>query len=98
MPPRKKAWRNFSNLRYERLTQTPNNQIRSTDSRSVRLHDLEHEEVQLSVFLFAHFSDLIRPRLVPIDDGALGRRSIATGKFHNDSRRRTATEVEHFAC
>ena len=52
----------------------------------IRLHDLAHKDVQLSVFLFSHFGDLKGPHLVPIDDSALGWRSVTAGKFHDYAR------------
>src|SRR5207302_6817773 len=64
----------------------------------VRLHDFADKDVQLPVLLFAHFGDLVRPHFIPAYRCALRRRSIATRKFHNDARRRSAAEVQHFVC
>ena len=53
----------------------------------IRLHDLTHKNVQLSIVVFAHFGDFVRPHFIPAYHRALGWRSVPARKFHNDARR-----------
>jgi hypothetical protein len=56
-------------------------------NRLIRLHDLAHKDVKLSVFLFAHFGDFVRPQLIASHFRPLSRRHVPRWKFDNDARR-----------
>ena len=61
----------------------------------IRLHDLAHKDVKLSVFLSAHFGDLVGPLFIAAHFRSLPRWNIAGWKFHNDPRGRTPAEMQH---
>src|SRR2546430_9827774 len=60
----------------------------------IRLHDFADEDVELSVFLFAYFGDLIGPHLVAVHHRPLRRRRITTRKFHNDRSEEHTSELQ----
>ena len=68
----------------EALIYSPELILRSR--RLIRLHDFPHEDVELSVFLFAYLGYFVRPHLISTHNRALLRRSVAGWKFYNDAR------------
>ena len=65
------------------------------DRDLIGLYDLAHKDVKLSVFLSAHFGDLIGALFIAVHFRPLPRWNIAGWKFDNDPRGRAA-EVQHF--
>ena len=84
-----------------RLEARPPSQARCLTSATHQLmwlHYFAHENVKLSVFLFAHFGDFVGAHLIAAYFRALLRRGIPGWEFNDDTRGGARTKMKHFVC
>jgi hypothetical protein len=64
----------------------------------MRLHYFADKDVELPVFLFAHFGNFVGPHLIAAYFRALARWRVPGWEFNDDTGGGARTKMKHFVC